>query len=207
MTATVFLAGASLSLLFYVLVLREDIADLRKSKEDLRESMCMVNYSLRKCIERLKREKRAQRKKLTAEIHALRTQLHQLRKEQQKQDNQIHKAMTKEQKEVLTAWYKNLLVTYRIDFFRGVVLVRVVTYLCDGGSHRLMRAIGTCQVAERLGFEADTKDYTELLKELKQIAKEVPLSDEAQSAITQIFGGDWAEASKAIIKLKRNGQN
>lgn len=108
---------------------------------------------------------------------------------------------------MLTAWYKNLLVTYRIDFFRGVVLVRVVTYLCDGGSHRLMRAIGTCQVAKRLGFEADTKDYTELLKELKQIAKEVPLSDEAQSAITQIFGGDWAEASKAIIKLKRNEQN
>lgn len=71
----------------------------------------------------------------------------------------------------------------------------------------MMRAIGTCQVAKRLGFEADTKDYTELLKELKQIAKEVPLSDEAQSAITQIFGGDWAEASKAIIKLKRNEQN
>ena len=115
--------------------------------------------------------------------------------------------MNREQKERLTAWCLNLLVTYRIDFFRGVVLVRVGTYLCDGGSHRLMRAIGTCQVAERLGFEADTKYYTELLKELREIAKQVPLSDEAQSAITHAFAGDWEEASKAIIKLKRNEQN
>lgn len=87
-TIIVLLAGASLSLLFYVIGLREDIADLRKSKEDLRESMCRVNYSLHQGIERLKREKHAQRKKLTAEIHALRTQLTQLRKEQQKQDNE-----------------------------------------------------------------------------------------------------------------------
>ena len=60
---------------------------LQASKEDLRESMCRVNYSLHQGIDRLKREKHAQRKKLTAEIHALRTQLQQLRKEQQKQDN------------------------------------------------------------------------------------------------------------------------
>lgn len=194
-------------LYFRCVALECDVDVAQDSKDALRESMSNTNRYLQQQLERVKKEKHEQRKKLTAEIHVLRTQLHQLRKEQQKQDNQIHKAMTKEQKEVLTAWYKNLLVTYRIDFFRGVVLVRVVTYLCDGGSHRLMRAIGTCQVAERLGFEADTKDYTELLKELKQIAKEVPLSDEAQSAITQIFGGDWAEASKAIIKLKRNEQN
>lgn len=82
MTATVFLAGAVLCMLFYLLVLRDDIidlqdiVDLQKSKEDLR-----------KCIERLKREKREQRKKLTAEIHALRTQLHQLRKEHNTQSN------------------------------------------------------------------------------------------------------------------------
>lgn len=60
---------------------------LQASKDDLRESMCRVNYSLHQGIERLKREKHAQRKKLTAEIHALRTQLHQLRKINQKQDN------------------------------------------------------------------------------------------------------------------------
>ena len=114
--------------------------------------------------------------------------------------------MTKEQKEVLAAWCNNLIATYRIDFFRGVVLARVVKYLCAGGSHLLMRNIYLCQEAEWLGFEADTKDYTELLKELRQIAKQVQLSDEAQSAITHIFGGDWSEASKAIIKLKRNEQ-
>lgn len=117
--------------------------------------------------------------------------------------------MTKEQKEVLTAWCNNLLVTYSIDFFRGVLLVRVVKYLCAGGSHILMRVIYLCQEAERLGFNASMKDYTELLKELRQIAKEVPLSDAAQEAITHIFGGDWEEASKSIMKLKseRNEQN
>lgn len=117
--------------------------------------------------------------------------------------------MTKEQKEILTAWCDNLLVTFRIDYFRGVLLTRVVKYLCAGGSHILMRNIHLCQEAERIDFEADTKYYTELLKELREIAKQVPLSDEAQSAITHIFGGDWEEASKSIMKLKseRNEQN
>ena len=115
--------------------------------------------------------------------------------------------MNQKQKEVLTAWCNNLIATYRIDFFRGIVFVRVVKYLCAGGSHILVRNIYLCQEAGRLGFEADTKDYTELLKELRQIVKQVPLSDEAQSAITHIFGGDWAEATKAIMKLKRNEQN
>ena len=79
--------------------------------------------------------------------------------------------MTQEQKEVLTAWCNNMIATYRIDFFRGVVLTRVVKYLCAGGSHILMRSISLCQEAERLGLGADTKDYTELLKELREIAK------------------------------------
>ena len=60
---------------------------LQASKDALRESMSNTNYDLHQVIERLKREKHAQRKKLTAEIHALRTQLHQLRKIKQKQDN------------------------------------------------------------------------------------------------------------------------
>lgn len=116
--------------------------------------------------------------------------------------------MTKEQKEVLTAWCENLLVTFRVDFFRGVLLARVVKYLCAGGSHILTRNIYLCREAGRLGFEADTKYYTELMKELKQIAKEVPLSDTAQTAITHVFGGDWAEAEEAIDKLmsERNEQ-
>ena len=111
--------------------------------------------------------------------------------------------MTQEKKEVLTAWCSNMIATYRIDFFRGVLLTRVVKYLCAGGSHILMRNIYLCQEAERLGFEADTKYYTELLKELREIAKEVPLSDTEQSAITYIFGGEWEEAIHAIFKLKR----
>ena len=72
----VLLAGVSLSLLFYVLGLREDIADLRKSKDDLRESMSNTNYDLHQQLERVK-----------GENQVLRTQLHQLREEQQKQDN------------------------------------------------------------------------------------------------------------------------
>lgn len=115
--------------------------------------------------------------------------------------------MTKEQKERLTAWRLNVLVTFHIDYFRGIVLFEVAEYIRDGGTYRLMRAISVCGEAIRLGFEPDQKDYTELLRELQQIAREVPLSDEAQSAITHIFRGDWAEATKAIMKLKRNEQN
>ena len=110
--------------------------------------------------------------------------------------------MTQEQKEKLTAWCLNLLVTFRIDYFRGVLLTRVVKYLCAGGSHILMRNIYLCREAGRLGFESDTKGYTELIKELRQIAKEVPLSDTAQSAITYVFGGEWEEAIEALDKLK-----
>jgi len=65
---------------------RKELKTLRKSKDDLRESMSNTNYDLHQGIERLKREKHEQRKKLTAEIHALRTQLHQLRKERNEQN-------------------------------------------------------------------------------------------------------------------------
>ena len=60
---------------------------VQESKEALRESMSNTNRYLQQQLERVKKEKHAQRKKLTAEIHALRTQLHQLRMKQQKQDN------------------------------------------------------------------------------------------------------------------------
>lgn len=65
---------------------RKELTKLHKSKDDLRESMCRVNYSLHQGIERLKREKHAQRKKLMTEIHVLRTQLHKLRKERNEQN-------------------------------------------------------------------------------------------------------------------------
>nr|DAM75707.1 MAG TPA: Sperm flagellar protein 1 alpha protein, CH domain [Caudoviricetes sp.] len=117
--------------------------------------------------------------------------------------------MTQEQKERLRAWCDNLLVTYRIDFFRGLLLARVVKYLCAGGSHILRRNIYLCQEAERLGFEASSEDYIDLLASLNQIIKEVPLSDAAHLAIACVFGCEWEEAMEALDKLKseRNEQN
>lgn len=110
--------------------------------------------------------------------------------------------MTKEQKEVLRSWCDNLLVTYSIDFFRGSALRGVVEALVCKSRLNYPLAWAYCREAKSLGFEPDTKDYTELIKELKQIAKEVPLSDAEQSAITYVFGGDWEEAHDAIFKLK-----
>ena len=110
--------------------------------------------------------------------------------------------MTQEQKKRLTAWCLNLLVTYRIDFFRGLALSYTVNFLNSGDPEQIEIAIDSCCVADNHGFEPDQKDYTELLRELRQIAKEVPLSDTSQSAITHVFGGDWEEACEAIFKLK-----
>lgn len=117
--------------------------------------------------------------------------------------------MTEEQKDVLTAWCNNLLVTYRLDYFRGRVIWAIVTALEYGSDWNFSVALQCCQEAEQLGFNASMKDYAELLKELRQIAKEVPLSDTAQEAITHAFGGDWKEAIDAIRERKRerNEQN
>nr|DAN21181.1 MAG TPA_asm: Platinum sensitivity protein 3, Chromosome, REPLICATION, DNA BINDING PROTEIN.3A [Bacteriophage sp.] len=117
--------------------------------------------------------------------------------------------MTKEPKEKLTAWCLNLLVAYRIDFFRGLVLSDTVNFFITGDPDRIETAIESCRATSDLKFEADTKNYTELLRELREISKEVPLSDTAQSAITYVFGGEWGEAIEALDKLKseRNEQN
>nr|DAR09735.1 MAG TPA: hypothetical protein [Caudoviricetes sp.] len=110
--------------------------------------------------------------------------------------------MNKEQKEKLVAWCLNLLVTYRIDYFRGLVLSDTVNFFITGDPYRIETAIESCRVTSDLKFEEDTKYYTELLRELRQIAKEVSLSDEAQTAITHVFGGEWQEAIEALDKLK-----
>lgn len=117
--------------------------------------------------------------------------------------------MTKEQKERLTAWFLNLLVTYRIDFFRGFAISDVVTFVTTGDPDRIETAIESCREVSNLRFEPDQKDYTKLLRELRQIAKEVPLSDTSQTAITYIFSGDWWGAINALNKLRSecNEQN
>ena len=111
--------------------------------------------------------------------------------------------MTQEQKERLRAWCDNLLVTYRIDYFRGLVLSDTVNFFITGDPDRIETAIESCRATSDLCFAPDTKYYTELLRELREIAKEVPLSDDAQYAITHAFGGDWNEAIVAIRELKR----
>lgn len=55
---------------------RKELKKLRKSKDDLRESMSNTNYDLHQQLERVKREN-----------EALRTQLNQLRKERNTQSN------------------------------------------------------------------------------------------------------------------------
>ena len=119
--------------------------------------------------------------------------------------------MTKEQKEVLTSWYLNILVTYHIDFFRGSVFSDIVEIIVLGDQVEkyIDRAKKICHGADRLGVEPAMAHYSELLRELRQIAKQVPLSDTAQSVITYVFGGEWGEAIEALDKLKseRNEQN
>lgn len=117
--------------------------------------------------------------------------------------------MTKEQKERLTAWCLNLIVTYRIDFFRGLALSYTVNFLNSGDPDRIEIAIESCRVADNHGFEASSEDYIDLLASLNQIIKEVSLSDAADSAIYHVIGGDWERAIEALDKLKseRNEQD
>nr|DAJ43552.1 MAG TPA: hypothetical protein [Caudoviricetes sp.] len=120
-----------------------------------------------------------------------------------------NKDMNREQRERLTAWCINLLVTYRIDYFRGLVLSDTVNFFITGDPDRIETAIESCRATSDLCFVPEQKGYTELLRELREIAKEVPLSDTAQSVITYVFGGEWEEAIEALDKLKteRNEHN
>lgn len=110
--------------------------------------------------------------------------------------------MTQKQKEILTAWCNNLLVTYKLDYFRGRAVWAIVKTVECGSDWNFHVTTQYFQEAEQLGLEADTKNYTELLRELREIVKEVPLSDTAQSVITYVFGGEWQEAIEALDKLK-----
>ena len=59
-----------------IVKLHGEATDLRRSKDDLRESMSKINYYLSRQLDRM-----------ASENYRIRTQLNQLRKEQQKQDN------------------------------------------------------------------------------------------------------------------------
>lgn len=59
-----------------IVKLHGEATDLRRSKDDLRESMSKINYYLSRQLDRM-----------ASENFRIRTQLNQLRKEQQKQDN------------------------------------------------------------------------------------------------------------------------
>lgn len=110
--------------------------------------------------------------------------------------------MTQEQKERLRAWCNNLLVTYRLDYFRGRAVWGILRVMEVGSSWNFHVTAQYFQEAEQLGLEADTKNYSELLRELREVAKEVPLSDTAQSAIAYVFGGEWEAAIESIDKLR-----
>ena len=84
-----------------------------------------------------------------------------------------------------------------------------MNFFTTGDPDRIEEAIENCRGISNLCFEPDQKDYTELLRELREIVKEVPLSDTAQSVITYVFGGEWEEAEEALDKLRSecNEQN
>lgn len=89
------------------------------------------------------------------------------------------------------------------------MLSDTVNFFITGDPDRIETAIESCRATSDLCFVPEQKGYTELLRELREIAKEVPLSDTAQSAITFVFGGEWEEAIEALDKLKseRDEQN
>lgn len=79
-TATIIilsLIGLCLGQFHAIVKLHGEATELRKSKDDLRESMSKTNYYLSRQLDRM-----------ASENLRIRTQLTQLRKEQQKQDNE-----------------------------------------------------------------------------------------------------------------------
>lgn len=78
-TATIIILsiiGLCLGQFHAIVKLHGEATELRKSKDDLRESMSKTNYYLSRQLDRM-----------ASENLRIRTQLNQLRQEQQKQDN------------------------------------------------------------------------------------------------------------------------
>lgn len=109
--------------------------------------------------------------------------------------------MTPRQRDALASWFSKMIATYNIDFFRGSSLFRSMEAIYNRNLISINYAKGDLHVAIYHGFEADTKDYDDLLKELRQIAKEVPLDNKALTVIKRIFSGDWWGAINALNEL------
>lgn len=117
--------------------------------------------------------------------------------------------LTSKQVDALIGWCFNLITTYHIDYFRGDALLYAMQAISKRTLGNIDRAKVGIHRALYYRFEANTKDYDNLLKELQKIEKEVPLDVKAKTAIKRILGGDWVEAIKALnnLDVKRNEQN
>ena len=109
--------------------------------------------------------------------------------------------MTEEQQDLLHDWGMNLIVEHRLDYFRGSILRSLTSAFLLRNSWSLTAALLHCNDAEERNVRICTNDYDELSKELKEIAKEVPLSDTIVSAITYIFRGEWKDAISYIKEI------
>lgn len=117
--------------------------------------------------------------------------------------------LTSKQTDALMSWCFTIITTYNIDYFRGDTLLFAMQAISKRTLSNIDRAKIGIHRAMYYRFEANTKDYEELLKELQKIAKEVPLDVKAKTAIKCVFGGNWVEAIKALnnLNVKRNEQN
>lgn len=110
--------------------------------------------------------------------------------------------MIEEQRDMLEEWGINLIVEHRLDYFRGNALNSAVHCFATKSSWTHQEALYFCQEAEKRNVRIRANDFDELSKELKEIAKEVPLSDTIISAITYIFRGEWKDAISYIKELE-----
>lgn len=111
--------------------------------------------------------------------------------------------MTEDQRDDMVVWFSKLIATYRIDFFRGSALFSALNAIHKRTIKVINRAYFDAHVGMNYLYNVDAKDYDDLLKELRQIVKKVPLDTKAQTVIKCIFAGDWSGTIKALDKLNR----
>nr|DAU32908.1 MAG TPA: hypothetical protein [Bacteriophage sp.] len=110
--------------------------------------------------------------------------------------------MTEEQYDILKEWFMNLIVEYRLDYFRGNAFSNALHAFARKSPWTHEEALHYCQEAESRNVRIRTNDYDELVKELYEIAKEVPLNNTIISAVTYIFRGEWKDAISYIKEIE-----